>query len=185
MATLARHLVTVEEFLDIAFDTDERYELDNGVIRMMAGGPAIHARIQGNVFLALGQKLAGSGCSAFGPDMGVSTHRLSLRYPDVSVFCGRDGPENDNLKAFDDPRLIVEVLSRSTRTRDIEVKLPEYRTVETLDTILYIDPEDESIHLETRDEHRNWVVVTFGQGENVAIPPLSLTLTWEEISARR
>ena len=185
MATLAKHLVTVEEFLDMVFDTEERYELDNGVVRMMAGGLAIHARIQGNVFMALGQKLAGSGCAPFGPDMGVSTHRLSLRYPDVSVFCGREGPENDNLKAFDDPRLLVEVLSKGTRTRDVEVKLPEYRTIDALEAILYIDPDDESMHLETRDADRNWVVTTCNPKGAVTIAALALTLTWDDVFARR
>ncbi len=169
----------------MAFDTEERYELDNGIVRMMAGGAAIHARIQSNVFLALGRKLDGSGCSPFGPDMGIRTHRLSLRYPDISVFCGRNGPENDNLKAFVDPRLVVEVLSKGTRTRDIEVKLPEYRTVTTLEAIIYIDPEDDSVHLETRDADRNWVVATCGLGGVMEIPPLSLSLTWDDVFSRR
>jgi Uma2 family endonuclease len=185
MATLATHLTTVDEFLGMAFDTDERYELDNGVVRLMAGGTAIHARIQTNVLVALAGKLAGTGCSPFGPDMGVQTHQLSLRYPDVSVFCGRDGQENDRLKAFDDPKLVVEILSHATRTRDIEVKLPEYRSVASLDAILYIDPDDQTVHLETRDEARGWGVTTYAKGDQVELPQLGVALAWNEIFPAR
>ncbi len=184
MATLATHLVTAEEFLGMEFDTDFRFELDNGVVRMMGGGTARHSDIQGNVLAALKQKLQGSGCKPFGPDMGLQNHRLSLRYPDVSVYCGRSGPENDKLKAFDDPRLVVEVMSPSTRTRDIEVKLPEYRAIQSLQAILYVDPEDETVHLELRNEAGEWVVMPVSPDGLVELPMLNATLSHDEIFAR-
>ena len=184
MATLATHLVTADEFLGMEFDTDCRFELDNGIVRMMGGGTVRHSRIQTNVLVALAQKLKGSGCEPLGPDMGVRNHRLSVRYPDVSVYCGRGGPENDKLTAFDDPKLVVEVMSPSTRTRDIEVKLPEYRTVPSLKAILYIDPEDETIHLEVRNEAGEWTVVVSEPDEPVDLPMLNLTLTRDEIFSR-
>ena len=184
MATLAKHLVTVEEFLAIEFDGDARFELDNGVIRMMAGGTLAHARIQRNVLIALGERLRGSGCEPFGSDFGVEAHGFSLRYPDVSVFCGRSGPENDRMRAFDDPKLVVEVLSPSTRDDDIKIKLPEYRNIASLDAILYIDPDDETAHLETRDPVRGWAVTVLERGGSLALPLNNITLSWDEIFAR-
>ncbi len=184
MATLATHLVTADEFLGMEFDADCRFELDNGVVRMKGGGTARHARIQGNVLTSLDQKLRGSGCEPFGPDMGLRNHRLSLRYPDVSVYCGRGGPENDELKAFDDPKLVVEVMSPSTRTRDIEVKLPEYRTVQSLQAILFIDPEDETVHLELRNDAGEWAVVPNSPDGRVELPMLNVTLSHDKIFAR-
>ena len=46
--------------------------------------------------------------------MATRTHDISIRYPDVTVFCGHDGPEDDDAKAFDDPRVLFEVLSAGT-----------------------------------------------------------------------
>lgn len=184
MATLATHLVTADEFLGMEFDTDCRFELDNGVVRMMGGGTIRHSSIQGNILFALKQKLKGSGCEPFGPDTGIRNHRLSIRYPDVSVFCGRGGAENDKLKALDDPKLVVEVMSPSTRTRDIEVKLPEYRTVQSLQAILYVDPEDETVHLELRNEAGEWAVVPNSPDGRVDLPMLNMTLSRDEIFAR-
>ncbi len=133
---------------------------------------------------SLKQKLRGSDCKPFGPDMGLQNHRLSLRYPDVAVYCGRGGPENDKLKAFDDPTLVVEVMSPSTRTRDIEVKLPEYRTVQSLQAILYVDPEDETVHLEVRNEAGEWAVVPNSPDGRVDLPMLNITLSRDEIFDR-
>jgi Uma2 family endonuclease len=184
MATLATHLVTAEEFLGMEFETDCRFELDNGVVRMMGGGTARHARIQANLLTSLARQLKGSGCEPFGPDMGLRNHRLSVRYPDVTVYCGRSGPENDKMKAFDDPKMVIEVLSPSTRTRDIEVKLPEYRAMESIEAILYVDPDDESMHLETRDSDRNWTVSSCGAGGELTVDTLNLALTGAEVFAR-
>jgi len=181
MTTLAKRLITVEEFLDIEFPSDTRFELENGVIKMMAGGQAFHARIQTNILIALGGKLRGTTCEAMGPDMGVRANDLSLRYPDVSVFCGRRGPENDRLKAFDDPKLIVEVLSPTTRQDDIKIKLPEYRAIASLAAILFIDPEDNAVHLETRDVARGWTVTTAAPGGSIMLPLHDIVLTWDDI----
>lgn len=62
MATQVHYpLLTAEEFLQIDFG-DRKAELDNGVIRMMAGGTGRHAQVQGNIFVALRSRLRGSGC---------------------------------------------------------------------------------------------------------------------------
>ena len=186
MATAAKRLLTVDEFLSLEFSGDEgrRVELSNGTIRMMAGGSAAHARIQTNVLGALFAALRGTGCSPYGPDMGIRTHDLSLRYPDVSVFCGRDDPVNDKLLEFDDPRLVVEVLSPSTRDEDNGVKLREYQAMPSLDAILYVDPDAETIRLLIRTAQRGWNDADLQRGEEVAFAALGVTLTWDEIFGR-
>ena len=186
MATAAKRLLSVEEFLEIEFSGDEgrRVELSNGVIRMMAGGSAAHARIQKNVFGSLYMALRGKGCSPYGPDMGVRTHDLSLRYPDVSVFCGRDDPAFDKLREFDDPRLVVEVLSPSTRTEDNDIKLREYQAMPSLEAILYVDPEAETVRLLTRMTLRGWSDMDIEKGQVAEFKTLGITLTWSDIFQR-
>ena len=186
MATNARRLLTVEEFLELEFTGDEGHcvELNNGTIRLMAGGSAAHARVQANIFGTLFAVLKGSGCRPYGSDMGVRTHDLSLRYPDVSVFCGREGPENDDLKQFDDPKMVVEVLSPSTRREDEIVKLREYQAVASLEAILLVDPEDEEIRLLTRRDGRGWKDKTLAADSDVTVEALGIELTRSEIFAR-
>lgn len=83
--------LTAEEFLDIDFG-ERKAELDNGVIRMMAGGTARHARVQLNILVSLARRLRGTGCTPYNSDMAARTRDYSIRYPDVTVYCGRDGP---------------------------------------------------------------------------------------------
>lgn len=60
----AYRLLTAKEFLEIDFG-EQKAELDNGVIRMKAGGTARHARVQHNILLALGTRLRGTGCTPY------------------------------------------------------------------------------------------------------------------------
>lgn len=185
MATnLYAPLLTVEEFLRIDFGPNKKAELSNGVIRMMAGGTVAHNRIQGNVMRILGNGLRGSGCSPYGSDMGVRMHDFSLRYPDVSVFCGRDGPENDKLRELDDPKLVVEVLSPSTRDEDVAVKLPEYKAVASMQTILFVDPDTGGMRLLQRTGPAAWNDAELAPGTDVPLPEFGLTLAYDNIFAR-
>jgi len=176
-------LLTVEDFLEIDFG-DKKAELDNGVIRMMAGGTGSHARVQGNIISFLRTALRGSGCRPYGSDMGVRAHDLSLRYPDVSVFCGRDTPDNDALKTFDDPRMIVEILSPSTASDDLRIKLPEYRTIASIETILFVDPDTGTMRLLQRTGAASWTDAELPVGSDVPLPTFGLTMPNSEIFSR-
>jgi Uma2 family endonuclease len=188
MATAQPRLITADEFLAIEWDdSDAKAELDNGVIRimrMMAGGNADHSRVQGNIFAALREKLRGTGCRPHGSDMAVLMHDYSIRYPDVSVYCGRSGREDGKRQAFDDPKLVVEVLFPGTRRQDLENKLPEYSALQSLDAILYVDPDEESVRLMTRTSNANWRSEFVEPGKDVPLHALGVILSWTDIFAR-
>ena len=185
MATLPEPvLINADQFLQMDFGPDIKAELDNGVIRIMAGGTAAHARMQANTMLALGIALRGSGCRAYGPDMGLRIHGMSIRYPDISVYCGKDSEIFDSQKAFTDPVVLVEVLSPSTVALDQGTKLNEYRDLPSVQTILLIDSEASTVRSITRTGPQNWTDNVQGAGEDVIIPHLNLTLAHDEIFAR-
>lgn len=182
--SLIAPLLTVEEFLRIRFASDQKAELSNGVIRMMAGGKGSHARVKRNILRFLGVALRGSGCSPYDSDMGVRTGDLSIRYPDVSVFCGRDTPENDSLVAFDDPRAVIEVLSPSTRQEDLGVKLEEYRTLGSIETIVFVEPESGLMRLLQRTGDATWTDADLAIGADLPLLGLSVSIPNTEIFSR-
>ena len=188
MASAQPRLITADEFLAIHWDdSDAKAELDNGVIRimrMMAGGNADHSRVQGNIFAALREKLRGTGCRPHGSDMAVLMHDYSIRYPDVSVYCGRSSEADGKRQAFDDPKLVVEVLSPTTRKQDLEIKLPEYSALQSLDAILYVDPDEESVRLMTRASNANWRSEFVDVASDIPLQALGVTLTWSDVFAR-
>ncbi len=184
MATQVHYpLLTAEEFLEIDFG-EHKAELDNGVIRMMAGGTARHAAVQTNLILALGTRLRGTGCRPYGSDMATRTKDASVRYPDVTVFCGRDGSTDDEAKAFDDPRVIFEVLSAGTARTDLSVKLPEYKALRSVDTVVFVDIATERLHVFQRTATNGWNEQQFDDPVDLPLPALNVTLPHDEIFAR-
>lgn len=176
-------LLTAEEFLEIEFG-ERKAELDNGVIRMMAGGTGRHAKVQGNIFVALANRLQGSGCAPYNSDMAARTRDRSIRYPDVSVYCGRDSAENDDAKAFDDPRVIFEVLSAGTARTDLRIKLEEYQELPSVDTIVFVDIAVERLRVVQRTGPKGWSDVTHTEPADVSLPSLGLTIPHAEIFVR-
>jgi Uma2 family endonuclease len=176
-------LVTADEFLMMDFG-DRKAELDNGVIRMMAGGTGRHARVATNIVRALGNRLEGTGCTPYASDMATRTHDLSIRYPDVTVFCGRDGPENDEMKAWDDPRVLIEILSASTSRTDLKVKVPEYKALPSVDTIIFVDIAVERVRVVQRTGRDDWAESGHADPFDVPLPSLGITLAHAEIFAR-
>jgi Uma2 family endonuclease len=187
MASAAKRLITVDEFLALEFSGMEgfRVELDNGVISMMAGGSLGHGRVQRNLIGLLFAALRGSACGPFGSDTGIRTHDLSLRYPDVSIICGHEDAESDGLFEVRDPKVVFEILSPSTRKIDLEIKLREYCATASLVAIVYIDPEAETIRLLRRSDARGWDDEDLQPGMPLTLPSLGVSLTWQDVFARK
>lgn len=179
----AYRLLTAKEFLEIDFG-EQKAELDNGVIRMMAGGTARHARVQYNILLALGTRLRGTGSTPHNSDMASQTHQSSVRYPDVTVFCGHDQPRDDDAKAFDDPRIIFEVLSAGTARTDLNVKVPEHKALASVDAIVLVDIASERLRVLRRTATNGWDEQPYADPVDLELPSLGNTIPHTEIFAR-
>lgn len=177
-------LLTAEEFLAIEWgSSDIKAELDNGVIRMMAGGSELHARVSGNIQFALRLRLQGSKCRSYNSDFAVRTHGGSIRYPDASVFCRQDFTEVLDAQAFDDPVVIVEVLSPSTQRRDRGVKLDEYRALSSVQSIVLVDPRRERLRILQRIAKAGWSDSDHEEPVDLDLPSLGITIPHGEIFA--
>ena len=176
-------LLIADEFLQIDFGPDAKAELDEGVIRMMAGGTRRHAQVQRRLFGFFIGALRGGPCEPFGSDMAVRTRDRSIRYPDLTVDCGTpaDDPEDRVLR---DPRVIVEILSPSTRRVDEGVKLTEYRTLPGVDTILLVDPDAQRCRVLQRAGPETWIDTSWATPHDIELPALGLVLPHDEIFMR-
>lgn len=176
-------LLTAEEFLEIDFG-EHKAELDNGVIRMMAGGSRRHARVSGNIVLALASRLRGTGCAAYTSDMAAKTRDRSVRYPDVSVYCGREDAAFDDDLSDDSPRAVFEVLSAGTARTDLRVKLDEYKAMPSVDTIVFVDIAVERVRVVQRTGRKSWSDISCDDPTDVTLPSLDLIIPHAEIFAR-
>ena len=81
-----------------------------------------------------GNLLENSSCEPHGSDMAIQTRENGVRYPDVTIDCGSPGDDVDDTR-LTNPRVVIEILSPSTREYDLLVKSAEYRVITSIDTV--------------------------------------------------
>jgi Uma2 family endonuclease len=159
--------------------------LIDGVIFMMAGAASQHNLVSGNVFAMLRTKLRGSGCRPYGSDQAVRTGAGTIRYPDVSVFCGKGAlPEDARQLLLGNPTVVVEVLSPSTTQNDSHEKLPEYCALDTMKCVVLIAPDDERIRKVERGEDGGWTDRWLRADESLSVAALNIVIDRADIFAR-
>jgi Uma2 family endonuclease len=173
---------TIEQFFAWQSSQTERYELVSGFpVRMMAGARNVHDDIVINILAELRTRLRGSGCRPFSGDGSIETLPGQIRRPDAGVDCGQRDP--NAFKAVV-PRMVAEVLSPTTRDFDTFGKLAEYQQVDSLDTIVVVEPNAPEVVIWTRGQDRAWVRhIVEGIDREVDMPSIGVTLPLAEIYA--
>ena len=136
-----------------------RYELVDGFpLRMMSGASKAHDGVVRNILRKLADELDDGPCNPNTDDIAVRTASDKLRYPDLSVECDR---EDDQPYTATNARMVIEVLSSTTRAFDFQRKVVEYQRMETLDYILLVDPTRLDVRLWHRGADRTWEYTEF------------------------
>jgi len=165
MAPHALKRMTPEEFYRWPGEEGVRYELVDGFpLKAMTGASRRHDRIVVNALTTLNARLRGSPCRPSTDDIAIAALNGNIRRPDLSVDCG-ELPDT----AFEatSPRLVVEVLSPSTRQTDLVRKLEEYKALPSLAYILLVEPDLPQALLWWRAPGNVWELAQFDGLEGV------------------
>jgi Uma2 family endonuclease len=175
----APKLMEPDEFLLWQLGQDSRYELVEGIpVEMMAGASRAHDTIVTNIITLLRAQLRGSGCFVGTADTAVRTKIRSIRRSDVLVTC--DPPRPDVYEAIE-PRLVVEVLSRSNVGTRWDRKMAEYRRHAKLDYILIVDSETQGAILHFRSSDGWDFVEAERPDDTIDMPKLGCRLLIRDI----
>src|SRR5262245_49717233 len=133
--------LSVEEYLAGELVSPIKHEFLGGVVHAMAGGTNAHNTIKLNTLATLKTRLRGNRCRPFDSDTKIRV-RLSTQtrfyYPDGSVVCRSNAPD----EAYqDDPAVLFEVLSHSTRRIDGGEKMDAYLTIPSLSVYILIEQD--------------------------------------------
>lgn len=170
--------ITKADYLAYYADSDERYELINGQIYAMIGSTGQHNILIGNLQTAFNIHLKGKPCIPFTESMRVLVAD-NFYYPDVVIDCGFD---EDNPLFAGEPTLIIEVLSNSTRHKDLTQKFTDYQKILTLQEYVIVEQDRVQIDIFRRSE--DWQGTRYQSGDNVTFESIGLTLPIEEIYYR-
>jgi Uma2 family endonuclease len=179
LAAVKTAYLSEQDYLDAEKVSDVKHEYFDGEIFAMSGAKANHQRITMNVGGEFRNHLKGTPCEAFSSDMKVRADKGNKYfYPDVVVSCNQDG-ESDFTES---PRLIVEVLSNSTRKFDKDLKRTCYQTIPTLEEYVLI--EQDHVDIEISRKSADWHSSYYFLGDDVTFESIGLTLPVLEIYSR-
>ncbi len=186
MTALPKQRYTIEEYIELDKNSEERFEYFGGEVFSMAGSSPNHVRICRNVCNKLSQKLEDHDCEAFPGDMRIKVPTAwPYRYPDVSVVCGEQIYETlQGVETLLNPVLLVEVLSASTAAYDLDAKFAEYQSIESFREYLLIAQDRPHVIRYVR-QTQGWLrTETDGLENAVTLESLGVSLPLSEIYAR-
>ena len=150
---------TVEEYLEFERNSTEKHEYYNGEIYAMSGASFAHNKIFSNVFGKLSLKLDNEKCTLFGSDLRTSIELNSkFVYPDMSIICEEPMFTDDKFDTVKNPKIIIEILSKTTRDYDLGTKFLFYRQIESLEEYLLIDSLETKIIKYHKQKNGSWIL---------------------------
>lgn len=184
MAALTKRKYTVEEYIELLKNSDERFEYFDGEIVSMAAGKFSHGDIAANLIYSLKTELRERPCKVLGGDVAVKTVRaFPFRLPDVSVVCGEAVIEEmQGIEMLLNPLVIIEILSRSTAAYDQNEKFVAYQSIESFEEYLLVSQERPHVTHYVRQPGGQWLRADIlGLESGVRLTSLNVTLPLDEI----
>jgi len=156
--------VTYEEFLELVEASEQRFELIDGVIYNLAAPNydhqyAVH-EIHGTFYIWFKNKKCVPLTSPFEVTFFKSEDNICVVQPDIIVVCDSDEMDKKG-KYKGTPTLVVEVLSISTRSKDMLKKLDLYKQCGVKEYWM-VDPKNKMVHTYVLEKNDIVDNMTFG-----------------------
>jgi Uma2 family endonuclease len=178
------HWVSLEEYHKIEEENpDCKFEYANGKVYAMAGGSLEHSQIAVNLITALRVRLRGTGCRVFNSDAHVlPTGTGNPSYlPDVTVTCNPEDYKDGKSTEIRFPRLIIEVLSPTTYSKDRIEKLYAYQACASVQEYVMISTHHQQVEIYRRGSEETWTQTRYRHGQMVTFASVELTIPVSDI----
>lgn len=186
---------TIEEYLSLERDSEDRCEYLDGEIYAMAGESFEHGTICTNLTITIGLQLRGNPCQVFSKDMKVRSgpkpktryDRKGLySYPDLVVVCGEPQFHDEYRDVLTNPTVIIEVLSPSTEAFDRGEKWSRYQTwLPSLTQYVLVSQSKPQLEHFLRQPDGQWLYSSVKEIEGVLrLASIECTLRLEEVYDR-
>jgi len=169
---------TLAEFLAWEERQPDRHEFYRGETFAMVGGSARHNRVIMNLGACMAAHLDGSGCQVFSESMKVQIAD-GILYPDLVVTCGKSLAGDEQVVI--DPKLVIEVLSPSTKGYDQRDKFILYRSLASLREYVLIDPAERRVEVFTWAEIDAWTLVDQTRSGELNLRSMALSLPFDAV----
>jgi len=159
--------LTEQAYLELEELSDLKHEYVDGDCYTMARATERHNLITGNLFLNLRLAARGSHCKVFSSDMKCRLNNGQFYYyPDVLLYCN---PQDNHELYKEQPCLIAEVLSQSTRRADQSEKWLNYQKLPSLRYYLLVDSTEKKVRYYQRDSLDDWYCAELEDEESIFV----------------
>jgi Uma2 family endonuclease len=175
---------TFEEYLELMEVSEEKYEYENGLLVEMAGGTGNHSMISTNVLAELHFHAKKTGkCRTFNGDMNVWIPKCNRGlFPDTSVVCGEPKYTTERQTILENPMLIIEVLSESTKAKDKGEKFECYRSLPSFKEYVLVYQTIPRIETWYKEEADLWRISSaHGLDKSIYLHSLDLTINLKDV----
>lgn len=129
-----RRKITYEEYMELVNSSDQRFELINGDIYLLASPSFIHQVVVNEISWQFNNYFRKKPCRSLTAPLDIRLFGFATKFeedpnvvqPDLVVVCDEDKVDKKG-KYIGIPTLIIEVLSPSTKGKDMTAKLELYK----------------------------------------------------------
>ena len=179
---LVRIPASEEDYFSVAYDIPFKVEYHENEIIAMGLTTLWHEAIIMNLGGILRNLfIEKDDILVLGSNSGVQIPKFEGGYymPDVMVVKGEPKFKAKSNCIITNPLVIIEVLSPSTKNFDLSEKLPEYKLLDSLHQVIYINPKKVNVTTYTRTEnHNTWINQDFySLEESIVVEGVSVSLS--------
>jgi Uma2 family endonuclease len=177
-----RSPITPEEYLALERSSEIKHEYADGEIFAMSGGTRAHSLVAGNVLAEVRAALSERDCEVHGSDLRIKIPATGRYvYPDTSVVCGPPQFEDAEEDTLLNPKVIVEVLSKSTEPYDRGDKFENYQSLASLREYVLLSQKKVRVEHYSRQPDGTWVLRVLGAGETLDLPSIDCAIPVDRI----
>ena len=162
MSTVAKRLLTPQEYLAKERAAEFRSEFYQGEMFAMSGASWEHTLIKDNMAGEAHSQLKDGPCRVVTSDLRVKVNPSGLyTYPDLIVVCEQPEFEDEIFDTLLNPQALVEVLSDSTEKYDRGTKARLYRQLPSLKEYVLVAQDRPLVERYVRQADGTWSLTEF------------------------
>ncbi len=174
---------TPEEYLQLEAEADGKNEYRDGDIIPMTGGTTNHNKLAGNFYVCLSLALNDLNYEVYIGDVKLWIPRYrEFTYPDVMVIEGQPVYYGTNTTTVTNPRLIAEVLSKSTKDYDCSDKFLYYRSIPEVQEYILIDQTRYYVMQYVKTSENQWIMTEYeAKEDNLILASINVKLSLSQL----
>jgi len=186
VAQLQLKYYSPKEYLELEEKSDTKNEYLDGEIIPMAGGTTNHNQIAINFCRAFPLTIGDRDYYIYINDvkLWIPDYRF-YTYPDLMIIEGKPVYQSENNNIVTNPKIIIEVLSDSTKNYDKTEKFRAYRSLPSLQEYILISQSGYYVEQYIKQTEQQWLFNAIeGENNNLVLASVDFSISFSQLYQR-